>query len=115
LGGLSPVCGAGEGKVRTFLQDPGGHLPFFFGEQHPVVAPVPERPATHLTPRELQLVELIVQGIPIKEMAVRLDLSPKTVPQYLAHLYAKLGVHSRAEVAAWRFREGIRGPEREAA
>ena len=91
-------------------------MPFFFGEQHPVVAPqVPERPATHLTPREMQLVDLIVEGVPIKEIAARLGLSRNTVGQYLAGLYAKLGVHSRAEVAAWRFREGIRGPEREAA
>lgn len=67
----------------------------------------------HLTPREWQVVYLIVAAKPIKQIAAELGISRNTVARYLAALYAKLEVHSRAELALWGFRSGVR--EREAA
>lgn len=50
-----------------------------------------------LTPRERQLLDLILQGRNTASIADELCLSPNTVRNYLATLYDKLGVHSRAE------------------
>lgn len=65
------------------------------------------RPRPHLSPREKQIVRMIVDAKPIKEIAAALDLSGNTVCQYLAELYAKLGIHSRAELALWGMYEEI--------
>ena len=61
----------------------------------------------HLSPRERQVVILIMEAAPIKEIAVKLGISRNTVSQYLADLYAKVGVHTRAELTLWAFREGL--------
>jgi len=55
----------------------------------------------HFSPREAQLIDLISQAKTNKEIAAELQLSTGTVAQYLADLYASLGIHSRAELALW--------------
>jgi DNA-binding CsgD family transcriptional regulator len=56
--------------------------------------------ADELTPQERQIAVLLVDGHSIREAAARLFLSPKTVEYHLRKVYAKLGIHSRAELAA---------------
>jgi DNA-binding CsgD family transcriptional regulator len=51
-----------------------------------------------LTPTERKVAELVAEGLATKEVASRLFVSPRTVDGHLAHIYAKLGVHSRAEL-----------------
>jgi DNA-binding CsgD family transcriptional regulator len=60
----------------------------------------PERPASTLTPREREVAMLAAANNSSREIAARLDLSVRTVDNYLGRAYAKLGVSSRAELAA---------------
>jgi DNA-binding NarL/FixJ family response regulator len=53
-----------------------------------------------LTASESRVVELAALGLPNKEIASRLYVSVYTVEAHLSHAYAKLGVHSRAQLAA---------------
>jgi DNA-binding CsgD family transcriptional regulator len=57
-----------------------------------------------LTPQEFQVSLLAVDGATNQEIASRLFLSPRTVESHLGNVYRKLGLRSKAELAA-RFRE----------
>ncbi|WP_136519683.1 helix-turn-helix transcriptional regulator [Cellulomonas telluris] len=68
------------------------------GEQLRGRAPgAPERPA--LTPTERQVALLVAQGLPTREVAGRLFVSPRTVDFHLRNVFAKLGLTSRSELA----------------
>ncbi|MGH8976002.1 MAG: LuxR C-terminal-related transcriptional regulator, partial [Acidimicrobiia bacterium] len=53
-----------------------------------------------LTPTERQVVDLLAQGLRNAEIAERLFVAPSTVKTHLGHVFAKLGVSTRAELAA---------------
>ncbi|HEV2370482.1 MAG TPA: LuxR C-terminal-related transcriptional regulator, partial [Acidimicrobiales bacterium] len=53
-----------------------------------------------LTPTEHQVVDLVIEGLTNPQIAERLLVSPDTVKTHLAHVFAKLGVKRRAELAA---------------
>jgi DNA-binding NarL/FixJ family response regulator len=53
-----------------------------------------------LTPRETQVLDLIVEGATNAEIASRLVITPKTVDHHVSAVLGKLGVSSRREVAA---------------
>jgi DNA-binding CsgD family transcriptional regulator len=53
-----------------------------------------------LTPTELKVVELVAEGLSNPQVAERLIMSPRTVSTHLSHVFAKLGVSSRGELAA---------------
>lgn len=52
-----------------------------------------------LTPTEHEVVMLVSEGLPNKEIATRLFVSPKTVATHLTHIYSKLGIRSRVQLA----------------
>lgn len=52
-----------------------------------------------LTPTELDVVRLVTEGLPNKDIATRLFVSPRTVQTHLTHVYTKLGVTSRLQLA----------------
>ena len=52
-----------------------------------------------LTPQELQIALLLAAGRTTRETAAALFLSPKTVEYHLRHVYQKLRIHSRDELA----------------
>ena len=54
-----------------------------------------------LTPRELQVARLIAGGRSNKQIAAALVISQRTAENHVEHILAKLGVTSRAQVAAW--------------
>jgi DNA-binding NarL/FixJ family response regulator len=58
-----------------------------------------EGPATPLSPREREVLELIGAGATNREIAERLFLSPHTIKDHTTALYRKLGVRNRAEAA----------------
>jgi len=57
------------------------------------------RTAPDLTEGERRVAELVAGGLTNREVAAALFVSPKTVEANLARVYAKLGVHSRAQLA----------------
>ncbi|MBW8087280.1 LuxR family transcriptional regulator [Streptomyces hygroscopicus subsp. hygroscopicus] len=68
-----------------------------------------EIPAPYqLTARELQVVTLLAAGASNPEIADVLVVSRRTVSTHVEHILAKLGVASRAQVAALATREGLR-------
>lgn len=61
------------------------------------------RPASgwaSLTPTELEVVRLVVEGLTNPQISDRLVVSRATVKTHLAHVYAKLGIANRTELAA---------------
>jgi DNA-binding CsgD family transcriptional regulator/tetratricopeptide (TPR) repeat protein len=57
-------------------------------------------PLRDLTPREREIAELASTGASSRSIALRLTLSERTVENHLQHVYAKLGLHGRAELIA---------------
>jgi DNA-binding NarL/FixJ family response regulator len=60
---------------------------------------------SNLTPREWEVLELVAEGLNQKEIASRLLISPKTVGTHIEHIFAKLGVRSRAQAVASAYRD----------
>ncbi len=60
--------------------------------------PTPAARPTLLSEREQQVLEAIVDGLPDKQIAARLDVSPTTVSTHLRSIYKKLHVNSRSEL-----------------
>jgi DNA-binding CsgD family transcriptional regulator len=61
-----------------------------------------------LTPQELRIAVMLAEGATTRQAAASLYLSPKTVEYHLRHVYIKLGVHSRAELACLFSHDGAR-------
>ena len=62
-----------------------------------------------LTPREAELLSLLIEGLSNRELGKRLFISEATVKTHLAHIYAKLGVDTRgAAITTALRREGMR-------
>jgi ATP/maltotriose-dependent transcriptional regulator MalT len=52
-----------------------------------------------LTPTEMKIAEMVAEGMPNRQIAEQLVLSPRTVGTHVSHILAKLGVRSRIEIA----------------
>ncbi len=59
------------------------------------------RPASRLTPRELQVVAAVVDGLGNKEIGRTFGLSEQTVKNHLSSIFDKLGVSTRLELALY--------------
>jgi DNA-binding NarL/FixJ family response regulator len=57
-----------------------------------------------LTARERQILRLLAEGFGPTQIGRALGISPKTVATHVEHIYAKLGVHTRAQAVASAFR-----------
>jgi DNA-binding NarL/FixJ family response regulator len=68
-----------------------------------------------LTPRELQVLNLMGEGLRHEQIARRLFISPKTVATHVEHILRKLAVRSSTEAIAVAFRQEILGPAPESA
>ena len=70
------------------------------------------RPSTRtnqagLTTRQLEVLQLMAEGLPNAEIANRLSTSPKTVDHHVSAVLAKLGVHSRAQAISTAYQMGL--------
>jgi DNA-binding NarL/FixJ family response regulator len=75
---------------------------------HPVGSPSSDaEPHPHLSPREHDILQLIVEGYSNDEIATLLKRSSPTVRTHLAHLYRKLGVTDRVSAAVRALRHGL--------
>jgi serine/threonine protein kinase/DNA-binding CsgD family transcriptional regulator len=59
-----------------------------------------------LTPREMEIIQLLVEGASNKIIAQKLVISPRTVNFHLDNIYSKLGVATRLEAAVYAIRHG---------
>jgi DNA-binding CsgD family transcriptional regulator len=77
---------------------------------HPVFGLIMERPSAdgrtaarlqrrfHLSPREFESVQYLIQGLTTKEVATLMHVSPNTVKQYIRLVMSKMGVTTRAGI-----------------
>jgi len=64
-------------------------------------------PTESLTPRELEVLALMAQGLPNKTIALRLVISEHTVKFHVGAILAKLGAASRTEAVTLAARQGL--------
>lgn len=60
-----------------------------------------------LSPRELEVLKYIAQGLSTREMAEIMYLSPRTVERHVERLMSRLGIRDRLRLALYAFAEGI--------
>jgi DNA-binding NarL/FixJ family response regulator len=70
-------------------------------------APQPESELDLLTPREREVLQHIARGYMYKEIALRLEISPKTVEAHVSSVLRKLQLSSRHELTRWATDRGI--------
>jgi signal transduction histidine kinase/DNA-binding CsgD family transcriptional regulator len=71
-----------------------------------IVVTFPLEAAIELTEREMDVIQLLVEGCTNKEIAVRLAVRPRTVKFHLDNIYSKLGITTRTEAAIYALRHG---------
>ena len=62
-------------------------------------APGRQRPAGLLTGRERQIATLVGEGMSNRDIALHLGISKRTVDAHLEHIFGKLGISSRVQLA----------------
>lgn len=65
------------------------------------------QPASELTPRQVEIVRLLVEGLSAKEIAARLQLSRRTVEYHKYQAMERLGVATSAELISVALKRGI--------
>lgn len=93
----------------TLIPLPGSSHLFYHGAWTEVLdatleflgSPSPGGAGPRLTGRELEVAGLISQGLTNYSIAVRLSIAPRTAEAHVENIRRKLGVRSRAQIAAW--------------
>jgi DNA-binding NarL/FixJ family response regulator len=67
-------------------------------------------PASPLSPRERDVLELVAQGYTNQQIASRFGVSVKTIETHRARLTEKLGLRSRAELVRYALDSGLLAP-----
>jgi DNA-binding NarL/FixJ family response regulator len=79
--------------------------------QPPAPGAEPERPGVHpLTRKEVEVAILVAKGNTNKQIASRLFNSERTIDNHVQHIYNKLTIDSRAELALWVQERGLLTP-----
>lgn len=63
--------------------------------------------AVDLTPREVEVLVLVRQGLANKQIARRLGIAERTVKAHLTSVFATIGVEDRTQAAVWAERRGL--------
>ncbi len=102
--GASPINGfIARRLLEHFARDGGSHAATGAGSAG--AADAPGDPG--LTAREREILERLVEGLSMKEIAARYDLSYHTIDTHVRHLYAKLHVRTRAGAVARAVRDRL--------
>lgn len=72
-----------------------------------ITPPPPSRRQFGLTPRELEIISVIVGGYSNNDIAVKLSISEKTVKHHLTNIFEKLGVSNRLELALFALHHNL--------
>lgn len=67
----------------------------------------PEEVLGVLTPRQVQVLKLVAQGLTYKEVGAALSLSERTIKYHMGQIVEQLQVESRAQAIAWAARRGL--------
>ncbi len=62
---------------------------------------------TALTPREIEVLKLLSEGLANEEIAERLEVNVETVKHHVKHILTKIGVEQRVQAALWAVRQGL--------
>jgi DNA-binding NarL/FixJ family response regulator len=73
-------------------------------------APLMGERKRRLTPRELEVLQLICDGLSNREIAAKLDVSVNTVAVHRANIMNTLGVHKTAELVVYAIQNGLVNP-----
>jgi DNA-binding NarL/FixJ family response regulator len=80
----------------------------FLARARRLLARATARPAgAELTPREHEVLSLLVDGLRTGEIAAELRITPKTVSTHVEHIMSKLNAHSQAQVVAFAVRDHL--------
>ena len=66
-----------------------------------------------LTPREIEILQLVVAGYTNKGIAAEMYISEKTVEFHLDNIYTKVGVRTRLMAGIWALQSGVLAEARE--
>jgi two-component system response regulator DegU len=86
--------GIGDWLLKEFRRFGGG----VFEEEGQFLAP--------LSPREMEILELVIQGMSNREIAYHLGISHQTVKNHMTSILSKLGVADRTQAAVYALRHG---------
>ena len=73
----------------------------------PAEEPEPDPSDQVLTPREIEVLRMVAEGLGNKEVASRLGISDHTVKFHISSIFAKLGASSRTEAVTVGIRQGL--------
>jgi DNA-binding NarL/FixJ family response regulator len=65
-----------------------------------------------LTPREREILQLVITGKTNKQIAQEIFVSKKTVEFHLDHIYAKIGLRTRMMAGIWAIQQGLQAETR---
>jgi DNA-binding NarL/FixJ family response regulator len=68
-------------------------------------------PLAGVSPREREVLSLLLDGMPNKLIARRLEISEKTVKSHLTSIFRQLGVTDRVQAILWAERQGLRSED----
>jgi DNA-binding NarL/FixJ family response regulator len=76
----------------------------------PSASPATGPMGTTLTERETEVLRLMADSLPNRDIAARLFVTEATVKTHVNNIFGKLGVGDRAAAVAWAFRSGVASP-----
>jgi pimeloyl-ACP methyl ester carboxylesterase/DNA-binding CsgD family transcriptional regulator len=93
--------------AATLIPLPGSSHLFYHGDWPAVLEAMlsflsePASTGARLTDRELEVARLVADGLTNHSIATRLSIAPRTADAHVENILRKLGVRSRAQIAAW--------------
>jgi len=99
--------GAGESVFPSDLMEKVMNRYHRLSEEYSRIQSAATLDELQLTPRELEVLQCIVQGMSNKEIATRLFISEKTVKNHITSLFRKLNVDDRTQAAVYAVTKGL--------